>query len=53
MEAGTVIWVRKPTPKMGELLTKKITPDQFVEAVQKMADKVKADPEVTKFTRTK
>ena len=38
--------------KMGELLTKKITPEQFVEQVQKMADKVKADPEVTKFTRT-
>lgn len=39
--------------KMGELLTKTITPDQFVADVQKMADKVKADPEVTKFTRTK
>jgi N-acetylglucosamine transport system substrate-binding protein len=39
--------------KMGELLTKKITVDQFVEAVQKKADAVKADPEVTKFTRTK
>ena len=38
--------------KMGELLTKTITPDQFVETVQKMADKVKADPEVTKFKRT-
>jgi len=37
--------------KMGELLTKTITPDQFIEAVQKMADKVKADPEVTKFKR--
>lgn len=37
--------------KMGDLLTKRITPDQFVEAVQAMADKVKADPDVTKFTR--
>jgi N-acetylglucosamine transport system substrate-binding protein len=38
--------------KMGDLLTKKITPDQFIEAAQKASDKVKADPEVTKFTRT-
>ncbi|MBN1875348.1 MAG: N-acetylglucosamine/diacetylchitobiose ABC transporter substrate-binding protein [Anaerolineae bacterium] len=38
---------------MGEMLTKRITPEQFVEAVQAMADKVKADPEVTKFTREK
>jgi N-acetylglucosamine transport system substrate-binding protein len=37
--------------KMGDLLTKRITPDEFVEAVQAMADKVKDDPEVTKFTR--
>ena len=39
--------------KTGELLTGKINPDQYIEAVQKMADKVKADPEVTKFKRTK
>jgi N-acetylglucosamine transport system substrate-binding protein len=38
--------------KMGELLTRTITPDQDVETVQKMADKVKVDPEVTKFKRT-
>jgi len=38
--------------KTGDLLTKIITPDQYIEAVQAMADKVKADPEVTKFTRT-
>jgi N-acetylglucosamine transport system substrate-binding protein len=38
--------------KLGEMLTKIITPDQFIEACQKMADKVKADPEVTKFKRT-
>ena len=37
--------------KLGEMLTKQITPDQFIEASQKMADKVKADPEVTKFKR--
>ena len=29
----------------------RITPDEFIEAAQKMADKVKVDPEVTKFTR--
>jgi len=39
--------------KTGDLLTKRITPAEFIDAVQKMADKVKADPEVTKFTRTK
>jgi N-acetylglucosamine transport system substrate-binding protein len=37
--------------KMGDLLTKRITPEEYVEAVQAMADKVKVDPEVTKFTR--
>lgn len=37
--------------KMGDLLTKRITPGEFIEAAQKMADKVKADPDVTKFTR--
>jgi N-acetylglucosamine transport system substrate-binding protein len=37
--------------KMGDMLTGRITPDEYVEAVQAMADKVKADPEVTKFTR--
>lgn len=38
--------------KTGDLLTKRITPDEYIEAAQKMADKVKADPDVTKFTRT-
>lgn len=38
--------------QMGNLMTKKLTPDQFIEAAQKIADKVKADPEVTKFKRT-
>jgi N-acetylglucosamine transport system substrate-binding protein len=37
--------------KYGELMTKVITPDQFIEEVQAKADEVKADPEVTKFTR--
>lgn len=37
---------------MGQLLTKQINPDQFIESAQKEADKVKADPEVTKFKRT-
>lgn len=37
--------------KMGDLLTKRITPAEFIEAAQKAADKVKADPDVTKFTR--
>lgn len=39
------------TAMMGEMLTGRITPEQFVENVQAMADQVKADPEVTKFTR--
>lgn len=42
---------KEASAQMGEMLTGRITPDQFVEAVQAMADKVKADPEVTKFTR--
>jgi N-acetylglucosamine transport system substrate-binding protein len=37
---------------MGNLLTKNITPDKFIEDAQAAADKVKADPEVTKFKRT-
>jgi len=37
--------------KLGDMLTKRITPDEFVEAAQAMADKVKADSEVTKFRR--
>jgi N-acetylglucosamine transport system substrate-binding protein len=43
---------KETSAQLGEMLTKKITPDQFIEACQKMADKVKADPEVTKFKRT-
>jgi len=37
--------------KMGDMMNGRVTPDEYVEAVQAMADKVKADPEVTKFTR--
>ncbi len=37
--------------KMGDLLTKRVTADEFIAASQEFADKVKADPEVTKFTR--
>jgi N-acetylglucosamine transport system substrate-binding protein len=44
---------KESSAKIGDVLTGLITPDQFIEDVQKMADKVKADPEVTKFTRIK
>lgn len=44
---------KEASAQMGEMLTKRITPEQYVETVQAMADKVKADPEVTKFTREK
>jgi len=37
--------------KLGDMLSKRITADEVVEAAQAMADKVKVDPEVTKFTR--
>jgi N-acetylglucosamine transport system substrate-binding protein len=43
---------KETSAKLGDMLTKKITPDEFIEACQKMADKVKADPDVTKFKRT-
>lgn len=36
---------------LGEMMNKRITPDQFIETCQAAADKVKADPEVTKFER--
>jgi N-acetylglucosamine transport system substrate-binding protein len=39
--------------KTGELLTGKVTPDQYIEEIQKEADKIKADSSITKFTRTK
>ena len=37
---------------MGELLTDRITPEQFVENVQKIADDVKADNDIPKYTHT-
>jgi N-acetylglucosamine transport system substrate-binding protein len=40
---------KEASAQMGEMLTGRITPEQFVETVQAMADKVKTDPEVTKF----
>lgn len=42
---------KEVSAKMGDLLTKRITPAEFIDASQAMADKVKVDPEVTKFTR--
>jgi N-acetylglucosamine transport system substrate-binding protein len=42
---------KETSAKMGDLLTGRITPDEYHEACQTMANKVKADPEVTKFTR--
>jgi N-acetylglucosamine transport system substrate-binding protein len=39
--------------KMGDLLSKRISADEFISSAQEIADKVKADPEVTKFTREK
>ena len=42
---------KEVSAQIGELLTKRITPDEFTEKAQAMADKVKADPDVTKFTR--
>lgn len=35
---------------MGELLTNRITPEQFVETVQEIADEVKADDDIPKYT---
>jgi N-acetylglucosamine transport system substrate-binding protein len=35
---------------MGELLTKRITPEQFVQNVQDVADQVKADSDIPKYT---
>jgi N-acetylglucosamine transport system substrate-binding protein len=35
---------------MGELLTNRITPEQFVENVQAIADEVKADDDIPKYT---
>jgi N-acetylglucosamine transport system substrate-binding protein len=39
--------------QLGALLTKQITPDQFIANVQKTADQVAQDPSVTKYKREK
>ncbi len=39
--------------RTGELLTGKIKPEEFVDAMQKKADEVAADPDVVKFKREK
>ncbi len=48
-------WYRKlgteVSNRTGELLTKRITPDEFIDAVQKVADEVKADPDIKKYHR--
>lgn len=36
---------------MGALLTGRASPEEFIERVQKAADKVKADDDITKYTR--
>lgn len=38
--------------RTGDLLTNRITPEEFIESVQKKADEVKADPDIKKYTRT-
>lgn len=38
--------------RTGDLLTGRITPEQWIEAVQKKADEVKADPAIIKYERT-
>lgn len=38
--------------RMGDLLTSRITPEEFVEAVQAKADAIKADPNIVKYTRS-
>ncbi|MEA3338162.1 MAG: N-acetylglucosamine/diacetylchitobiose ABC transporter substrate-binding protein [Chloroflexota bacterium] len=37
--------------RTGDLLTNRITVDEFIEAMQSKADEIKADPDVTKYTR--
>jgi N-acetylglucosamine transport system substrate-binding protein len=38
--------------RTGDLMTGRITPEEFVEAVQAKADAVKADPNIPKYTRS-
>ena len=37
--------------RTGELLTGKMKPEEFVDAMQKKADEVAADPDIKKFNR--
>lgn len=37
--------------RLGDLLTGRISVDEFIDAVQDRADRVKADPEITKYRR--
>jgi hypothetical protein len=36
---------------MGELLTGRLTPDEFIDRVQAKADEIAEDPDIAKFTR--
>lgn len=38
--------------RMGDLLTLRITPEEFVESVQAKADEIKANPDIPKYTRS-
>jgi N-acetylglucosamine transport system substrate-binding protein len=38
--------------RTGELLTGKLKPEEFVDAMQKKADEIAKDPDIKKFTRT-
>ena len=38
--------------RTGELLTGKMKPEEFVDAMQKKADEIAKDPDIKKFTRT-
>ena len=48
-------WYRKLNTEVsnrtGELLTKRTTVDEFIDAIQKVADEVKADPDIPKYRR--
>jgi N-acetylglucosamine transport system substrate-binding protein len=37
---------------MGQLMTGRISPEEFVETVQGIADDIKADDDIPKYTRT-
>ncbi len=37
--------------RTGDLMTGRISPDEWIESVQAMADEIKDDPDVEKYTR--